>query len=188
MQSQAAETVTPGALAVRAVVPGLAFAAVAGTATIASGGLPEGTAPYVAAGCAAAAVTGAVGAALKARAVARSGTGPDTAQRLQIAIFGDFVIQLLAVGGTMLAMFLAHLKFVYLGGFALAFAAVALGHQFGSSLVLARTLRRRAAGSGAPENASSGEGDAPRDPGVRGGANPSAALGSATSSSGSPRR
>ena len=131
-------------IVVRAIAPGLAFAIVGCGAVVVSGGLPDGAAPFVVIGGAAAATTGALGAAFKARAVAGSGTGPTASQRLQIAILGDFLLQLFTVGVTMVVMFLAGVKFAHLGGFALAFAAVALGHQVGSALVLARALARRA--------------------------------------------
>lgn len=128
----------------RAIAPGIAFAIVGCGAVVVSGVLPEGTVTFVTVGTAAAAMTGALGAMFKARAVAGSGAGPTASQRLQIAILGDFLLQLFTVGVTMLVMFLADVKFVHLGGFALAFAAVALGHQVGAALVLARALARRA--------------------------------------------
>jgi hypothetical protein len=143
-------TPRPTGLALRAAVPGFAAALVGGTAVVLSGGLPEGSAPFVAAGCAAAALTGAVGVRLKAGVVApanRSADPRQEAQRLQIAVFGDFALQLLTVGAGMVGLYLAGLKFTSMAGFALAFATVALAHQLGSALVFARTLRRRAAAS-----------------------------------------
>ncbi|MCC6785694.1 MAG: hypothetical protein IT457_22790 [Planctomycetes bacterium] len=107
--------------------------------------LPEGVAAHALAGIAAATITGVLGAGLKARAVAKPAQDPQAGTALQAAILGDFVLQLFVVGGGTLALFVADTKFESIAGFGLGFAAIALAHQAGSSLVLAKALRRRAA-------------------------------------------
>lgn len=154
----------------RAATPGIVVAAVGALAVVVVDRLPDETRVAVLAGAGLAALTGAVGASLKAAAVfaplrdaarpAATGLASPAQSGLQLALFGDFTLQLFTVGIAMLGMHFAGLKFPVLVGFALAFATVALAHQFGSALVLWRTLRRRAAHGAVPGGASPLDGDA----------------------------
>lgn len=140
---------TAGASALRAAAPGvcvgMAIALAAGLGAfdgLATQG--AGVGPWIALGAVLAAATGSCGAVLKGRAVLRSAVDPQAGSALQIALLGDFVLQLFMIGVGTLALYLAELKFDLLAGFALAFATVALAHQAGSALVLTRALRQRA--------------------------------------------
>ncbi len=146
---------TSSALALRAALPGLAVAISIVLLGALVAALPDGSAPWVMLGAGIAALTGALGVLLKVRAVMRPGHDALAGNSLQIAILGDFVLQLFAVGGVTLALHLGGLKFVSVAGFAVAFAAVVLGHQAGSAVVLARALRRRSVRRGPAPHASS---------------------------------
>ncbi len=139
----------------RSITPGLVVATVLTAAAVASGRLPAGLAPWVIGGAAGATLTAALGLWIKCRAVAAppdpSGLGPS----FEVALFADFALNLLTVGVTLIALFAAGVKFPYLAGLALAFAAVALVHQLMSAWILSRALRERAARSRAATSRSS---------------------------------
>jgi hypothetical protein len=175
----------PRGVALRAALPGLALAGVGaglgwgGVFGEAASGEQVGT--VIAAGCAAAAVTGALGVGLKTRAVfgaaksARVGEQASVdrigaeevsealrarleAQRFQVALFGDFLLNLFVLG---IGLFVVRARAeadpnAVLMGFGLAFATVALLHQVGAALVLSSVLRRRAM-SGTSQAASSAQ-------------------------------
>jgi hypothetical protein len=139
-----AEAALPaGRLALRAAVLGFGVAAVLGGIAVGSGRLPEGTAPFVAAGALGALVTGSVGVYLKSRAVAAPPGAEPGLPSFQVAVLGDFVLQLFAVAVALLALWLWQVPFAHLAGFGIAFAAVVLALQFSGAAVLARALRRR---------------------------------------------
>lgn len=150
-------------VALRAALPGLVLAATGAGLGLAGVVSPDGeVGDVVALGCSAAAVTGMFGVFLKARAVLGQSRKQDTvsdelrarieAQRFQVALFGDFLIQLVVLGGGIVALRFGSDSGGGRGvmmGFGLAFATVALFHQIGAALVLSATLRRRAR-SGSP--------------------------------------
>jgi hypothetical protein len=143
--------------------PAGAAAEGASMATASLGGIVGQAVAY---GCLAAAVTGAAGVVLKARAVfgMSKSAGPDVAasgkddqirarleaQRFQIALFGDFLVNLFVLGGGLFAVrSLASASPTttqtdVMMGFGLAFATIALLHQVGAALVLSSLLRQRA--------------------------------------------
>lgn len=130
----------------RAVAPGLLAAAIGvilGLAGVLEFSPDVTTGGYVALGAALAGVMGMVGAGLKVAATARPSTDPLAANALQAALLGDFVLQVLTVGIGATALHLRGMKFPIVAGFGVAFAAVALVHQAGSSLILARALSAR---------------------------------------------
>lgn len=162
--SPTTEAPTPAlaGVAVRAALPGLVLAATGAGLGLAGVFSPDGeTGQAVAMGCLAAAVTGIFGVFLKARAVFGQGRKQDDvsdeirarieAQRFQVALFGDFLIQLVVLGGGITALRFGSESGDGRGvmmGFGLAFATVALFHQIGAALVLSATLRRRARSCG----------------------------------------
>ncbi|MGE0144705.1 MAG: hypothetical protein AB7I19_14345 [Planctomycetota bacterium] len=130
----------------RVVAPGLLAAAVGvilGLAGVLEFSPEVATGAYVALGASLAGLTGMLGASLKVAATRRPSTDPLAANALQAALLGDFVLQVLTVGIGATALHLSGMKFPIVAGFGVAFAAVALVHQAGSSLILARALSAR---------------------------------------------
>ncbi len=80
---------------------------------------------------------------LQVRAVLHPMPGPHGAQRFQIALFGSFVGQWLAIGVALIAMSLADVKFAALAAFGVAFAANAMAFQVVAILGLQSLLRAR---------------------------------------------
>src|SRR5690606_27265524 len=91
------------ALMLRAATPGAVLALAGGLALVALGRLPDETVRAALAGAGLAAITGAIGSALKAAAVAApppnvAGALATPAQgNLQLALFGDFALQLFTI-------------------------------------------------------------------------------------------
>ena len=128
----------------RAVTPGLVLVAVLTGAVVASGRLPDGVAPWVMAGAGGATVTALFGVWIKCRAVmSPPDSGGQAGAALNIALIGDFALQLFVVGIALIALFLADVQFPFLAGLALAFAGVVLVFQLSSAMSLARSLRSR---------------------------------------------
>ncbi len=131
-------------LAPKASGAGLAAAAVLTGIAIATGKLPEGGEIFVIYGALAAALLGCIGTSMKAFAVALPPTDPKASQRFLMAVISDFLLQLLTIGTSVLAMFLADVKFSDLVCFALAFAGAAFAFQLSASFILSRALHKRA--------------------------------------------
>ncbi|MDA0375563.1 MAG: hypothetical protein O2865_17395 [Planctomycetota bacterium] len=157
-------TALPGVV-LRAAAPGLLLAGT-GAALGLAGTFDAGAAAAatiggaVAWGAVAAAATGLFGVLLKSRAVlATQPSGSEVSeairarvegQRFQIALFGDFLIQLVVLGAGIVALRSGGIESdgtagtSRMMGFGLSFATVALFHQVGAALVLSAVLRKRA--------------------------------------------
>lgn len=179
-------TSLPG-VALRAAAPGLALAGI-GAALGLAGVFEAGEATaspigdVVAWGCVAAASTGLLGVFLKTRAVfgteGRNADVPESirarveAQRFQVALFGDFLVQLVVLGAGIVALRSGGIESgaivdtSRMMGFGLSFATVALFHQVGAALVLSAVLRKRAGSR--PGAVGQPAGIAPEAPGADG--------------------
>lgn len=119
-----------------------------------TGMIPERLVGTVCAGVLVASLSCSLGIVFKAFALTSTGPGVSPSQLLQIAILGDFVLQLLVLGGILLGMYLLGMKFASTTIFALTYAGVVFVFPIVATLIFGKEIRRQAnsSGSGAAFN------------------------------------
>jgi len=88
-----------------------------------------------------------LGMVFKAFALTGSGLGTNHGQLLQIAILGDFLLQLLMLSGILLGMYLLSTKLSSMTSFALTYAAVVMVFPLVATVILGKELKRQARSS-----------------------------------------
>ena len=138
----------PGALALWACAVGILSTGLAVLAVVATGLLPTGTAAFVLYGFGAAALTGGTGiAVLSYLATLRPREGQVTAEKVTqlylMGLVGNLLLQFVAAGIGIVAVFWIDEKFQSATAFGLAFASTATLLQIGGSIVISRALLAR---------------------------------------------
>lgn len=148
-------TLTAARMARRGSVPAtLTVAAITGVAW-GLGWLPAETRPAILAAVGLAVFGGVLGIGAKCLLISRPSAAGRSAMTLQLALFGDFVLQLILLALGVGSLFVLGLKFPAVAGFAIAYAAVVMVFQVVATFVVSREMDRSAKARAAAATASS---------------------------------